>query len=295
VAHAREVPSYDYGYLWSPEVYGRDKVTALANTWWSLPVNKYNCWSCCVGASNENIVDDAICESAAGHACRRGLLPMLDAQDMGTPGFSKAGHWDWGGPDAGWNHIDQLAVCVGKSWYGPGLSPVEQIAQFSLWCVLASPLLVSVDVRSMSPECAAIVTNARAIAVHQSASKPGRRLKNIAEGFQDEGAAVPAGAALALNATVEPGALLQTPPPVVAAQVWGRPLVGGAVAAVFFNRAEAVRDVAATFGELGLAPGVKTVTATDVWSGKVTKGVVSPITASAVEAHAVTFVTLTPE
>lgn len=48
VAHNRSVPAYDYGYIWSPELYGREAVQALANTWWSLPVNKYNCWSCCV-------------------------------------------------------------------------------------------------------------------------------------------------------------------------------------------------------------------------------------------------------
>ena len=96
VAHQREVPAYDYGYLWSPEVYGKAAVTGLANSWWSLPVNKYNCWSCCV--NGERIVDDSACTSPTGRACRRGLLPMLDTQNMGTPGFSTAGHWDWGGP-----------------------------------------------------------------------------------------------------------------------------------------------------------------------------------------------------
>jgi hypothetical protein len=78
---------------------------------------------------------------------------MIDAQDMGTlPLFSASGHWDWGGP-GGWNHLDQLAVCVGKSWYGPGLTGVEQKSQFSLWAILASPLIVSMDIRphAMTP------------------------------------------------------------------------------------------------------------------------------------------------
>ena len=40
VAHNRSVPAYDYGYLWSPEIYGQAAVRSIANTWWSLPVNK---------------------------------------------------------------------------------------------------------------------------------------------------------------------------------------------------------------------------------------------------------------
>ena len=61
------------------------------------------------------------------------------------------------------------------SRYGPGLSRTEQWSQLALWSVLASPLLVSFDVRSMSAECKALVTNKRAIAVHQDgAGVPGR-------------------------------------------------------------------------------------------------------------------------
>ena len=263
VAHQRAVPAYDYGYLWSPEIYGKEAVQTLANSWWSLPVNKYNCWSCCV--NGERIVDDAACTSATGRACRRGLLPMLDVQDMGTPGFSKGGHWDWGGP-GGWNHIDQLAVCVGESWYGPGFNGAEQASQVSLWAVLASPLIVSFDVRSMTAECKALVTNPRVIAVHQDkAGKPGKRLKNI------------------LNST--DGSI---------AQVWGRPLAGGRVAAVFFNRGEVQQSISATFEELGLAATVKRVKAVDVWTGVVTQAVATPFEARGVPPHAAKFVTLDP-
>ena len=265
VAHDRELPSYDEGYLWSPEIYGKEAVQGMANSWWSLPVNKYNCFSCCV--AGERIVDDTACSSPTGHACRRGLLPMIDSQDMGTPGFSRAGHWDWGGP-GGWNHIDQLAVCVGASWYGPGFTAVEQQSQVSLWAVLASPLIVSFDVRSMTPECSKLVNNPRVIAVHQDkAGSPGKRLKNI-----------PSGQSSAAEA-----------------QVWGRALAGGGVAVVLFNRGETVRDITATFTELGWLPSVKAATAVDVWSGKVTKGVMKEFRARAVAPHAAALVTLTPE
>lgn len=275
VAHARTAPSYDDGYVWSPEIYGKDTVRGMAHMWWSLPVNKYNCWSCCVGNSERIIPDSPACSSLTGHACRRGLLPMLDAQDMGNaslPGFSAEGHWDYGGP-GGWNHLDQLAACVGKSWYGPGFTPTEQVSQMSLWAVLASPLLVSMDVRTMTSDCVALITNQRALDVHQdSAGIPGRRLKNF-ETNGDGGTDT-----------------------VIEAQLWGRPLAThGAVAVVFFNRGEVGRDIVASFSDVGIAATVKTVTAVDVWSGKVTHGVTSPITATAVAAHGVTFLTLTPE
>ena len=65
VAHTRTPPAYDFGYIWSPEVYGREAVSNLANMWWSLPSNKYNCWSCCT-TSQEQIVDDAACFKPTG-------------------------------------------------------------------------------------------------------------------------------------------------------------------------------------------------------------------------------------
>jgi hypothetical protein len=64
---------------------------------------------------------------------------------MGTPGWK--GHWDWAGKGNGWNHLDQLSVCMGKAWYGRGLTPSEQRAQISLWAIMASPMIVSVDTR----------------------------------------------------------------------------------------------------------------------------------------------------
>ena len=83
----------------------------------------------------------------------------------------------------------------------------------------------------------------------------------------------------------------------VTAQVWGRPLSGGRVAVVFFNRGEATRNVSATFEEMGIAGGMETatVTVTDVWSGDVVSGVSSPVVAPAVEAHGVAFLVLAPE
>ena len=67
VAHGRTAPSYDDGYIWSPEVYGKEIVRNMAHMWWSLPVNKYNCWSCCVGNSEKIIPDTPACSSITGY------------------------------------------------------------------------------------------------------------------------------------------------------------------------------------------------------------------------------------
>ena len=40
----------------------------------------------------------------------------------------------------------------------------------SLWAVLASPLLVSMDVRTMTSDCVALITNQRALDVHQDSA-----------------------------------------------------------------------------------------------------------------------------
>jgi len=220
---------------------------------------------------------------------------MLDVQDLGVTGFSKHGHWDYGGP-GGWNHLDQLSVCVGKSWYGPGLTPIEQRSEFSLWAVLASPMIISVDVRDISPECHDLVTNERAIAVHQDPlGRPGRRLKNIYAGQNGlkKITSTTLTAGVYSNKTMmrdnnnNKAAKLE-------AQIWGRPLVGGSVAAIFFNRAETKRNITASFEELGLSPFVTTVTVLNIWSKKTITNVTSPFTAMNVEPHGVAFITFSP-
>lgn len=284
----RTVPSYDYNYIWSPEPYGKENVKNIANAWWSVPVNKYNCWKCCVHPNEFIVPDDDKCNSLKYLPSWRGLLPMLDTQDLGVSGFSKEGHWDWGGP-GGWNHLDQLSVCVGESWYGPGLTPIEQQSQFSLWAVLASPMIISVDVRNMSPKCYNLVTNSRAIAVHQDPlGRPGRRLKNIYAEVLGDASTTNNGDKKNITAATK------TPRAVLEAQIWGRPLIGESVAVIFFNRAAATRNITVSFAELGLSPLIKTVQAVDVWTGRVKNNATSPFTAINVESHGVTFMTFSP-
>jgi alpha-galactosidase len=52
---------------------------------------------------------------------------------------------------------------------GNGLSDIENKAHFSLWCMLAAPLMAGNDLRNMSTETKEILTNKDAIAINQDA------------------------------------------------------------------------------------------------------------------------------
>jgi alpha-galactosidase len=59
-----------------------------------------------------------------------------------------------------WNDPDMLEV-------GNGMPANEDRAHFAMWCMLAAPLIAGNDLRSMSAETRAILTNREAVAVNQ--------------------------------------------------------------------------------------------------------------------------------
>lgn len=79
-----------------------------------------------------------------------GVMPIVDKQE-GLRQYAGPGHW---------NDPDMLEV-------GNGMSLNEDRAHFSIWCMLAAPLIAGNDLRSMSPEIKAILTNKDVIAVDQ--------------------------------------------------------------------------------------------------------------------------------
>jgi len=81
-----------------------------------------------------------------------GVLQILDMRDNDELRRSAGpGHW---------NDPDMMEV-------GNGMSVSEDRAHFSLWCMLAAPLIAGNDIRSMSKETLGILTNRGAIAVNQ--------------------------------------------------------------------------------------------------------------------------------
>ena len=107
------------------------------------------------------------------------------------------------GPDH-WNDPDMLEVGNG------GMTESEYRAHFSLWAILAAPLMAGNDVRAMTDPIRRILTAPEIVAVDQDPlGKQGRRA------FRDSGV-----------------------------EVWRRELADGSEAAVLFNRDEVEREIA---------------------------------------------------
>jgi len=68
--------------------------------------------------------------------------------------------WPYAGPDH-WNDADILQVGNG------GMSPDGDKTHFTMWCMLASPLISGTDLRNMTEETKEILTNTDMIAVDQ--------------------------------------------------------------------------------------------------------------------------------
>jgi alpha-galactosidase len=80
-----------------------------------------------------------------------GWKHILDAQ-VGLESYAGPGHW---------NDPDMLEVG------NKGLTLAESRAQFTLWCILAAPLMAGNDVRNMSDEIRNILTDKEVIAINQ--------------------------------------------------------------------------------------------------------------------------------
>jgi len=90
------------------------------------------------------------CEYDHGTWSSWGVLQILDKQD-GLRKYAGPGHW---------NDPDMMEV-------GNGMSVEEDRAHFSMWAMLAAPLIAGNDLRTMSKETTAILTNKAVIAVDQ--------------------------------------------------------------------------------------------------------------------------------
>jgi alpha-galactosidase len=89
-----------------------------------------------------------------------GWKRILDLQYSLVEGSGPDGIGKYAGPGH-WNDPDMLEV--GNA----GLSYAESRAHFSLWCMLAAPLMAGNDVRHMTPEIRALLTDKEIIAIDQ--------------------------------------------------------------------------------------------------------------------------------
>jgi alpha-galactosidase len=132
--------------------------------------------------------------------------PVTDIVDQNEP------LWRYAGPGH-WNDPDMLEVGNG------GMSADEYRAHFSLWAMMAAPLMAGNDVARMDEVARSILLNKEVIAVDQDAlGQQGHRV--------------------ARDGTSE---------------VWIKPLSGGALALLLFNRGDSPATIRATADQLGSA------------------------------------------
>ena len=104
---------------------------------WRTTGDIYNCFDCKIDH---------------GTWYQAGVMQILDLQ-KGLRESAGPGHW---------NDPDMLEV-------GNGMTVSEDRAHFSMWCMLAAPLIAGNDLAAMSAETRRILTNKAAIAVDQDA------------------------------------------------------------------------------------------------------------------------------
>jgi alpha-galactosidase len=102
---------------------------------WRTTGDIYNCFDCIHSNDTWNAF---------------GVMQILDKQD-GLREYAGPGHW---------NDPDMLEV-------GNGMPVNEERAHFSMWCMLAAPLIAGNDMQTMNAETRAVLTNPEAIAVDQ--------------------------------------------------------------------------------------------------------------------------------
>ena len=171
-----------------------------------------------------------------------GVVQILDLQD-GIQSYAGPGHW---------NDPDMLEVGNG------GMSTTEYRAHFSMWCLLAAPLMAGNDIRSMSGDIRDILTNKEVIAVDQDVlGREGHRVKSA-------------------------GGL----------EVWVKQLADGGRAVALLNRTAGQANITAEWTDIGY-PGHLSAKVRDLWQHK-ELGEMTGSFSAPVPSHGVVMVTVKP-
>jgi alpha-galactosidase len=152
-----------------------------------------------------------------GSCCELGAVDIIDLQ-VGLYSFAGPGHW---------NDPDMLEVGNG------GMTDTEYRSHFSLWAILAAPLIAGNDLRSMRPEIHDILTNQEVIAVNQDLM--GRQAQRVHKDGDLE--------------------------------VWAKQLKDGSRAVILFNRSASEQNVAVAWEDIGY-PDHLSAAVRDLWQKK---------------------------
>src|SRR5438477_6859 len=177
-----------------------------------------------------------------GDCCSNGMLDIVD-ENAEIYSYAGPGHW---------NDPDMLEVGNG------GMTTTEYRSHFSLWALMAAPLIAGNDLRSMTPEIHDILTNKEVTAIDQDPlGRQGRRV------WKD-------------------GDL----------EIWSKQLQDGSRAVIVLNRGASSHDITATWEQIGY-PGHLSAAVRDLWAhkdlGKFTGKFSAPV-----ESHSVVMLTIRP-
>jgi alpha-galactosidase len=177
-----------------------------------------------------------------GNCCSNGVVDIVDLQ-YGLDSFAGPGHW---------NDPDMLEVGNG------GMTDTEYVSHFSLWAILAAPLIAGNDLANMRPQIRDILTNKEVIAVDQDPlGSEGRRVWKNGD-----------------------------------AEVWAKPMKDGSRAVVLFNRGKADHEITVIWEDLGY-PNHLQAAVRDLWQKKDLGQFAGKFTASVLP-HGVAMVTVKP-
>jgi alpha-galactosidase len=181
-------------------------------------------------------------EWSPGDCCSNGMLDIVDENE---PLYSAAGPGHWNDPD-------MLEVGNG------GMTTTEYRSHFSLWAIMAAPLIAGNDLRNMTPEVHDILTNKEVIAIDQDLlGRQGRRV------WKD-------------------GDL----------EVWGKQLQNGDRAVILLNRGSAEHEITVPWQQIGY-PDHLSAEVRDLWAHKYLGKFTGKFSAT-VAPHGVVMVTVGP-
>ncbi len=197
--------------------------------------------------------------ATVGGNCWRTTGDITDNwRSMSSIGFAQNGLHHFAGP-GNWNDPDMLVV--GKVGWGPQLRTTrltanEQYTHISLWCLLASPLLIGCDMTELDDFTLGLLTNDEVLEVNQDP------LGKQAHRVSLDGAR----------------------------EVWAKKMEDGSMTVGLFNRGELKHKVVVNWRDLGIE---KTQKVRDLWRQK-NLGVFKDSFSAPVDRHGVVLVKITP-
>jgi alpha-galactosidase len=170
---------------------------------------------------------------------------MIDIVDMNADLYPYAGPGHWNDPDM---------LQVGNG----GMTTVEYRTHFTMWAMMAAPLMAGNDLTRMSDDTKSILLNKEVIAIDQDPlGRAGRRVRRDGN-----------------------------------LEVWSRELAGGYRAVVLLNRGTSATNIAVQWADLGYPDSV-TAEVRDLWQAKNLGRMKGSYTAQ-VPSHGVVMLTVKP-